>query len=85
MKVAQIRLGDQKLLTLGKLRVLWTWFLWERWPWDCFGCLLGVKLYTSRYCAMMKFSRAISQVKWLSGEQTNVSKTISVLVLRVLV
>jgi hypothetical protein len=33
----------------------------------------------------MKFSQAISQVKWLSGEQTNVSKTISVLVLRVLV
>jgi hypothetical protein len=34
---------------------------------------------------MMKFSRAISQVKWLSGEQTNISKTISVLVLGVLV
>jgi hypothetical protein len=34
---------------------------------------------------MMKFSRAISQVKWLSGEKTNVLKTISVLVLRVLV
>jgi hypothetical protein len=33
---------------------------------------------------MMKFSRAISRVKWFSGEQTNVSKTISVLVLRVL-
>jgi hypothetical protein len=33
---------------------------------------------------MMKFSRAISQVKWLSGEKTNVSKTICVLVLRVL-
>jgi hypothetical protein len=27
----------------------------------------------------MKFSRAISWVKWLSGEKTNVSKTISVL------
>jgi hypothetical protein len=34
---------------------------------------------------MMKFSQAISQVKWLSGEKTNISKTISVLVLRVLV
>jgi hypothetical protein len=34
---------------------------------------------------MMKFSRAISQVKWLSSEETNGSKTISVLVLRVLV
>jgi hypothetical protein len=34
---------------------------------------------------MMKFSLAISRVKWLSGEKTNVSKTISVLVLRVLV
>jgi hypothetical protein len=34
---------------------------------------------------MMKFSRAISRVKWLSSEKTNVSKTISVLVLRVLV
>jgi hypothetical protein len=31
---------------------------------------------------MMKFSRAISRVKWLSDEKTNVSKTISVLVLR---
>jgi hypothetical protein len=34
---------------------------------------------------MMKFSQAISRVKWFSGEKTNVSKTISVLVLRVLV
>jgi hypothetical protein len=34
---------------------------------------------------MMKFSWAISRVKWLSGEKTNVSKTSSVLVLRVLV
>jgi hypothetical protein len=33
---------------------------------------------------MMKFSRAISRVKSLSDEKTNVSKTISVLVLRVL-
>jgi hypothetical protein len=32
---------------------------------------------------MMKFSQAISQVKWLSGEKTNISKTISVLVFRV--
>jgi hypothetical protein len=44
-----------------------------------------VNLLLSRQLSMMKFSRAISQVKWLSGEQTNVSKTISVLVLRVLV
>jgi len=29
----------------------------------------------------MKFSWAISQVKWLSGEKTNVSMTIFVLVL----
>jgi hypothetical protein len=29
---------------------------------------------------MTKFSRAISRVKWLSGEKTNVSKTTSVLV-----
>jgi hypothetical protein len=35
--------------------------------------------------SLMKFSWAISQVKWLSGEKTNVSKTISILVLRVLV
>jgi hypothetical protein len=34
---------------------------------------------------MMKFSWAISRVKWLSREKTNVSKTFSVLVLRVLV
>jgi hypothetical protein len=33
---------------------------------------------------MMKFSRAINRVKWLNGEKSNVSKTISVLVLRVL-
>jgi hypothetical protein len=32
---------------------------------------------------MMKFSRAISRVKWFSCEKTNVSKNISVLVLRV--
>jgi hypothetical protein len=31
------------------------------------------------------FSRAISRVKWLRGEKTNVSKNISVLVLRVMV
>jgi hypothetical protein len=41
--------------------------------------------FLSTIFAMMKFFRAISRVKWLSGEQTNVSKTISVLVLRVLV
>jgi hypothetical protein len=29
----------------------------------------------------MKFSRALSRVKWLSGEKTNVSKVISALVL----
>jgi len=34
---------------------------------------------------MMKFSRAISRAIWLSGENTNVSKTISLLVLRILV
>jgi len=33
---------------------------------------------------MMKLSWAISRVKWLSGEKPNISKTISVLVLRVL-
>jgi len=32
----------------------------------------------------MKFSQAISRVKWLNGEKTNVSKTISVLFFRVL-
>jgi hypothetical protein len=42
-------------------------------------------LLLSRRLSMMKFSRAISRVKWLSGEQTNVWKTISFLVLRVLV
>jgi len=31
----------------------------------------------------MKFSRAISQVRWFSFVETNVSKTISVLILRV--
>jgi hypothetical protein len=45
------------------------------------------KLYSllSRRLSMLKFSRAISRVKWLSGDKTNVSKTISVLVFRVLV
>jgi hypothetical protein len=38
-----------------------------------------------RLNGMMKFSRAISWVKWLSGEKSDVSKTISVLVLRALV
>jgi hypothetical protein len=33
----------------------------------------------------MKFSWAISQVNWLSSEKTNISNTISVLILRVLV
>jgi hypothetical protein len=42
-----------------------------------------LKIKTSEI--MMKFSWAIGWVKWLSGEKTNVSKTISVLVLRVLV
>jgi hypothetical protein len=32
---------------------------------------------------IMKFSQAISQVRWFSFVETNVSKTISVLVLRV--
>jgi hypothetical protein len=32
----------------------------------------------------MKFSWAVSWVKWLNGEKTNVLQTISVLVLRVL-
>jgi hypothetical protein len=41
------------------------------------------KKQLDRVTSMMKFSRAISRVKWLSGEKTNVSKTISVLVLRV--
>jgi hypothetical protein len=31
----------------------------------------------------MKFSRVISQVRWFSLVETNISKTISVLVLRV--
>jgi hypothetical protein len=42
-------------------------------------------LLLSQQLSMMKFSWAISQVKWLSGEITNVLKTISVLILRVLV
>jgi hypothetical protein len=33
----------------------------------------------------MKNSRATSRVKWLNGEETNVSRTISVLVFRVLI
>jgi hypothetical protein len=33
----------------------------------------------------MKFFQAISWVKWLDGEETNILKTISVLALRVLI
>jgi hypothetical protein len=33
---------------------------------------------------LIKYARATSRVNWLSGEETNVSKTISVLVFRVL-
>jgi hypothetical protein len=39
----------------------------------------------SRRLSTMKFSRAISRVRWFNGEKTNVSNTISVLVLRVLI
>jgi hypothetical protein len=31
----------------------------------------------------MKFSWAISQVKWLNGEKTNILKTLSVLILHI--
>jgi hypothetical protein len=44
-------------------------------------CLVKRK---DKFIFMMKFSLAIRRVKWLSGEKTNVSKTISVLILRVL-
>jgi hypothetical protein len=37
------------------------------------------------YPILMKFCRAISRVKLLNGEKTNVSKAISVFVLRVLI
>jgi len=47
--------------------------------------LNSYQLFAINKYTMMKFSRPISRVKWLSGEKTNVSKTISVLVLRVLV
>jgi len=35
------------------------------------------------YFMMMMFSWAISQVNWLNSEKANISKTISVLILRV--
>jgi hypothetical protein len=35
-------------------------------------------LLLSQQLSMMKFSWAISWVKWLSGKKTNISKTISV-------
>jgi hypothetical protein len=38
---------------------------------------------SQRLC-IIKYSRATSRVKWLNGEKTNVSRTISVLVLRAL-
>jgi hypothetical protein len=40
-------------------------------------------LMLSRRGSIMKFSRVISRVRWFSLVETNVSKTISVLVLRV--
>jgi hypothetical protein len=40
-------------------------------------------LMLSRRVSIMKFSRVISRVRWFSSVETNVSKTISVLVLRV--
>jgi len=40
-------------------------------------------LMLSQRVSIMKFSRAISRVRWFSFVETNVSKTISVLVLRV--
>jgi hypothetical protein len=36
-----------------------------------------------KHFKIMKFSRAISRVRWFSSVETNVSKTISVLILRV--
>jgi hypothetical protein len=39
---------------------------------------------TSRRHCIIKYSRATSRVKWLSDEKTNVPRTISVLVFRVL-
>jgi hypothetical protein len=41
-------------------------------------------LELSRRLSIIKFSRATICIKWLIGEKTNVSRTISVLVLRVL-
>jgi hypothetical protein len=38
----------------------------------------------SRRLSIMKFSRATSRVRWLKDEKTNVSRTISALVLRAL-
>jgi hypothetical protein len=45
----------------------------------------GTLCYKSRKMQdhIMKFSQAISWVKWLNGEETNISKNISVLILRV--
>jgi hypothetical protein len=42
-------------------------------------CLYIFHISSNTLFYMMKFSRAISRVKRLSGEKTNVSKTISVL------
>jgi hypothetical protein len=33
---------------------------------------------------MIKFSQATSRVRWLKGKKTNISRTISILILRVL-
>jgi hypothetical protein len=60
---------SSKILVM-KCQWVWMIHLWE--------------LLLSRWLSMMKFSRTISRVNWLNGKKTNVSKTISVLVLRVL-
>jgi hypothetical protein len=42
-------------------------------------------LVLSQQLSIIKFSQSTSWVKWFKGEKTNISKTISVLILRVLI
>jgi len=41
--------------------------------------------FSNQNTPVMKFARAISRVKWLNGEKSNVSKTVSAFVPRVLI
>jgi hypothetical protein len=46
--------------------------------------LFSIGLHGEEVYPLIKYSRATSHAKWLSDERTNVSRTISVLIIRAL-